>query len=65
MDIDLIFQIAGVSILVTVIYSVLKQAGRDEYAFTTLLLGLAYILMVTIVKIADLFEKVRSVFNLY
>lgn len=65
MDINLIFQIAGVSILITVIYTVLKQAGRDEYAFTTLLLGLAYILMVTIVKIADLFEKVRSVFNLY
>jgi len=65
MDVNLIFQIAGVSILVTVIYTILQQAGRQEYAFTTLLLGLAYILMITIVQIAELFDKVRSVFNLY
>jgi len=64
MDIDLIFQLAGISIVITVIYTVLKQAGRDEYAFSTLLLGIVIVLAMVIPKISELFENVKSVFNL-
>ncbi|WP_418792351.1 stage III sporulation protein AC [Phosphitispora sp. TUW77] len=65
MDTDLIFQLAGISIVITVIYTVLKQAGRDEFAFSTLLLGIVVVLAMVIPKIAGLFETVRSVFQIY
>ncbi|ADG82575.1 stage III sporulation protein AC [Thermincola ferriacetica] len=65
MDIDLIFQLAGISIVITVIYTVLKQAGRDEYAFATLLLGIVIVLAMVIPRIANLFDTVKDVFNLY
>ena len=65
MDTELIFQLAGISIVITVIYTVLQQAGRDEFAFSTLLLGIVVVLAMVIPKIADLFETVRSVFRIY
>lgn len=65
MEIDLIFQIAGISIVITVIYTILQQAGRDEYAFSSLLLGLVIVLAMVIPRIANLFETVKDVFNLY
>lgn len=65
MDINLIFKLAGVSIVITVIYTLLKQAGRDEFAFSTLLLGIVLVLMIVIQQIASLFETVKSVFHLY
>lgn len=65
MDTELIFQLAGISIVITVIYTILKQAGRDEFAFTTLLLGMVVVLFMVIPKIAVLFDTVRSVFQIY
>jgi stage III sporulation protein AC len=65
MDIDLIFQLAGISIVITVIYTVLKQAGRDEYAFSMLLLGIVIVLAMVIPRISELFENVKSVFRLH
>ncbi len=65
MDIDLIFQLAGISIVITVIYTVLKQAGRDEYAFSTLLLGIVIVLAMVVPKISELFDNVKSVFRLH
>lgn len=65
MDVNLIFKLAGVSIVITVIYTLLKQAGRDEFAFSTLLLGIVLVLMIVIQQIASLFETVKSVFHLY
>ncbi len=65
MDTELIFQLAGISIVITVIYTVLKQAGRDEFAFSTLLLGIVVVLAMVIPKIAYLFDTVRSVFQIY
>lgn len=65
MDIELIFQLAGISIVITVIYQILKQAGRDEFAFSTLLLGMVVVLWMVIPKIAVLFDTVRSVFQIY
>lgn len=65
MDTDLIFQLAGISIVITVICTVLKQAGRDEFSFATLMLGIVVVLTMVIPKIANLFETVRSVFRIY
>jgi len=65
MDTELIFQLAGISIVITVIYTILKQAGRDEFAFTTLLLGMVVVLFMVIPKIAVLFDTVRTVFQIY
>lgn len=65
MDINLIFKIAGMSIVITVLYTLLKQAGRDEFAFATLLLGIVLVLMIVIEKIGSLFEMVQSVFGRY
>lgn len=65
MDTELIFQLAGISIVIAVIHTVLKQAGRDEFAFSTLLLGIVVVLAMVIPKIANLFETVRSVFRIY
>lgn len=65
MDTELIFQLAGISIVIAVIHTVLKQAGRDEFAFSTLLLGIVVVLAMVIPKIANLFDTVRSVFRIY
>ena len=65
METELIFQLAGISIEIAVIHTVLKQAGRDEFAFTILLLGIVVVLAMVIPKIANLFDTVRSVFQIY
>lgn len=65
MDVNLIFKIAGMSIVITVLYTLLKQAGRDEFAFSTLLLGIVLVLMIVIEKIGNLFDMVQSVFGRY
>lgn len=65
MDVSLIFKIAGVGIIVSVLFTIIKQAGRDEIAYTILLSGLAITFFWAIQMIGDLFEKVKSVFSLY
>ena len=56
MDVNLIFRIAAVGILVSVICQVLKHSGRDEQAFLTSLAGLVMVLFWMIPYIYDLFE---------
>lgn len=63
MDIDLIFKIAGVAILISVINMVLKQAGKEEQAQMLTLLGVVIVLMIVIQLIGELFDNVRSVFR--
>ncbi|HHT64360.1 MAG: SpoIIIAC/SpoIIIAD family protein [Bacillota bacterium] len=53
------------AIVVTIIHTFLKQAGRDEFAYLTLVLGLAVGLIEVIPVILDLFHQVKTVFNLY
>lgn len=65
MDVSLIFKIAGVGIIVSVLFTIIKQAGRDEIAYTILLSGLAITFYWSIQMIGDLFDKVKSVFSLY
>ena len=64
MDIDLLFKIAGVGILVAVLSQVLSKAGREDQAMMTTLTGVIIVLMMVISKISELFEIVRSTFNL-
>ena len=64
MDINFIFKIAAVGILVSVINQVLKQSGRDEQAFLTSLAGLLLVLFWVLPYIYDLFETVKKLFAL-
>ena len=64
MDIDLIFKIAAVGILVSVLCQILKHSGRDEQAFLTSLAGLVMVLFWMIPYIYDLFETMKRLFLL-
>lgn len=65
MDIDLIFKIAGVGIIVAVLNIVLKRAEREEQAMMTTLAGLVVVLMIIIQEIGKLFDTVKNVFGLW
>ncbi|MBQ8965250.1 stage III sporulation protein AC [Ruminococcus sp.] len=65
MDIDLIFKIAAVGIIVAVLNQLLKRAERDEQAMMTTLAGLVVVLMMIVSKIGELFETIKSIFGLY
>lgn len=64
MDITIIFQIAAVGILVSVLNQVLIRAGREEQAMLTTLAGLVVVLFWVIQYISDLFETVQTLFKL-
>ena len=64
MDVDLIFKIAAVGILVAVLNQVLSRAGREEQAMMTTLAGLVVVLMMVGREIADLFDLVKTLFHL-
>lgn len=64
MTVTLIFKIAAVGILVSVICQVLKHSGREEHAFLTSLAGLVLVLYWLVPYIYDLFESIKSLFSL-
>ena len=64
MDVDLIFKIAAVGILVAVLNQVLSRAGREEQAIMTTLAGLVVVLMMVVQEIAQLFTMVKTLFHL-
>ena len=64
MDVNLIFRIAAVGILVSVICQVLKHSGRDEQAFLTSLAGLLLVLFWIVPYIYELFESIKRLFSL-
>ena len=64
MNIDIIFKIAAIGILVAVIHQVLVKAGRDDQAMMTTLAGVIIVLSIVIKEISTLFETVRTLFNL-
>ena len=63
-DVDLIFKIAAIGILVAVLNQVLSRAGRDEQAMMTTLAGLVVVLMMVVQEIANLFNLVKTLFHL-
>ena len=63
MDVDLIFRIAAVGILVAVLGQLLTRSGRDEQALMTTLAGLIVVLRLIVEKISRLFSMMKSVFG--
>lgn len=64
MDVNLIFKIAAVGILVAVLNLLLSRAGRDEQALMTTIAGLIVVLIVILQEISGLFDLIKSLFNL-
>ncbi|MBQ3583318.1 MAG: stage III sporulation protein AC [Lachnospiraceae bacterium] len=64
MDVNIIFKIAAVGILVSVISQILKHSGREEHAFLTSLAGLILVLYWIVPYIYELFETIKSLFAL-
>ncbi|CDB25212.1 stage III sporulation protein AC [Oscillospiraceae bacterium CLA-AA-H272] len=64
MDVDLIFKIAAVGILVAVLNQLLVRSGREEQAMMTTLAGLVVVMMMLVRQISDLFQLVKSLFGL-
>lgn len=64
MSVGLIFKIAAVGILVSVLCQVLKHSGRDEHAFLISLAGLVLVLLWVVPYIYELFETIRRLFSL-
>lgn len=64
MDVDLIFKIAAIGILVSVLHQVLVRAGREDQAMLTTLAGLIVVLSIVIKEVSNLFNSVKTMFNL-
>ena len=64
MDVDLIFKIAAIGILVSVLNQVLIRSGRDEQATMVTLTGLVVVLMMVVQQISALFDLVKTLFGL-
>ncbi len=63
MEVDLIFKIAAIGILVAVLNQVLSRAGRDEQAMMTTLAGLVVVMMMLVREISDLFQLIKTLFG--
>ena len=63
MDVDLVFKIAAIGILVAVLNQLLVRSGREEQALMTTLAGLVVVLMILAQKIAELFDLVKDLFE--
>lgn len=64
MDVNLVFKIAAIGILVAVLNILLSRAGRDEQALMTTIAGLVVVLVLVIQKISELFDLIKSLFSL-
>ena len=64
MDVNLIFKIAAIGILVAVLNQLLVRSGREEQAMMTTLAGLVVVMMMLVRQISDLFQLVKSLFGL-
>ena len=64
MDVDLIFKIAAVGILVAVLNQLLVRSGREEQAMMTTLAGLVVVMMILVQEISGLFQMIKTLFDL-
>ena len=64
MDVELIFKIAAIGIIVSILTQVLSRSGREEQATMTTLTGLVVVLIMVAQKISELFELVKNLFDL-
>ncbi|AVQ99343.1 stage III sporulation protein AC [Oceanobacillus picturae] len=61
-DASILFQIAGIGIIVALIHTILKQMGKEEIAQFATLIGFIIVLVVVINGLSDLFQQIKSVF---
>lgn len=64
MDIDLIFKVAGIGILISILGAILKQSNKEEYAQILTLVGVIIVFTVVVQLIGQLFANVKTVFRL-
>lgn len=64
MDVDFIFRIAAIGIIVTVLNQVLIRSGREEQAMLTTLAGLVVVLLMVVNAVSELFTTVKNIFGL-
>ncbi len=64
MDISIIFKLAAIGILITVVCQVLKKSDRDDFATVVSIVGLVIALSIAVTMIADLFQTIREIFDL-
>ena len=64
MEVDMIFKIAAIGIIVAVLNQVLIRSGREEQAMMTTLAGLIVVLMMLVMEISNLFNTIKTVFDL-
>ena len=64
MDVALILKIAGVGLLVSVVYQVLSKAGRDEQAMMVSLAGVIVVLLMLVTELAELIDTIRRIFGI-
>lgn len=65
MNIDLIFKIAAIGIVVSILHTVLSKAGKEEYAHIVTLAGVVIVLTMVLNLISKLFDSVKTIFQLY
>ena len=65
MDVDLIFKIAAIGILVAVLNQLLVRSGREDMATMVSIVGLVIVLLMVVNLVSDLFSSVKSIFGLY
>ena len=64
MNVDFIFKIAAIGIVVAVLNQLLQRSGREEQAMMTSIAGLIVVLMMIVTEISNLFDTIKSIFNL-
>ncbi len=64
MDVDFIFKVAAIGIIVAILHQLLVRSGREEQAMLTSLAGLIVVMLMIISKIGSLFDTIKSTFNL-
>lgn len=64
MNVDLIFKVAGIGIIVAILYQVLSRSGREDQAMMTALIGLVAVMMIVVTQIGELFSTVKTIFGL-
>lgn len=65
LNLDLIFKIAAIGIVISILNVVLKQAGKEEQGQMLTLVGVVIVLMLVIQLISELFANIRTIFNLF
>ncbi len=65
MDVSIIFKIAAIGIIITIVCQVLKKSDRDDIATVVSIVGLIIVLSVTVSMIGDLFQTIQAIFGAY